>query len=301
MTTNMAQRGYVLLAGPAGRLRSVYRFLRRWPVISGGIVLLLATVAIFAPLISPHNPVEHDLKKRNMPPAWVEGGSVTYVLGTDTLGRDLLSRLIHGARVSMTVAVIALSSGIVIGTTLGMLAGYYGRFVDELVTRTVDVWMGIPFILVALVISLAMGASLLTIAILLAMMSWSPFVRQVRGLVLSLRTREYVLSAKVSGGSTAHIFLVHLLPGVSNIVIVIASFRVASLILAEALLSFLGAGIPPPTPSWGNMIADGREYLRDAWWIAVFPGVCIVLTTSAFAFLGDWIRDFTDPRLRQAG
>ncbi|MDP2950122.1 MAG: ABC transporter permease, partial [Chloroflexota bacterium] len=213
--------------------------------------------------------------------------------------RDLLSRIIYGARVTLMVGAIALVTGTVVGTGLGFLAGYYGGIVDEIITRIVDAWMGLPFILVALVISVAMGAGLVTIVVLLGLMSWSPFVRQVRGLVLSLRTRDYVLLAKVAGASTPRIFLIHLLPGVSNVVIVIASLRVSSLILAEALLSFLGAGIPPPTPSWGNMIAEGRDYLRLAWWIAVFPGVFILLASAATAFFGDWIRDFTDPRLRQ--
>ncbi len=300
MTTEATPGSAGILVGPGKRIRALHRSLRRWPVFSGSLIVLLALVAVFAPLISPHDPIEHDIKLRNLPPAWAEEGRSAYLLGTDPLGRDMVSRLIYGARVSMMVAGIALGAGLVIGTTLGLMAGWYGGVVDELVTRSVDIWMGLPFILVALVLSMALGPGLATIALLLAMMSWSPFVRQVRGLVLSLRSRDYVLVSKVAGASTFHIFKTHLLPGVSNIVIVVATMRVSNLILSEALLSFLGAGIPSPTPSWGNMIADGRDFLRDAWWIAVFPGVCIALTSCAFAFFGDWLRDFTDPRLRQS-
>jgi peptide/nickel transport system permease protein len=273
--------------------------MRRYPLISGSLALVLILMAILGPIVAPHDPLDHSLKRRNIPPAWTAEGSGTYVLGTDILGRDVLSRVIYGARVSLIVAAIALATGITIGTGLGFMAGYYGGIVDEIITRTVDVWMGVPFILVALVLSMALGPSLQTMIILLAILAWTPFVRQVRGEVLSLRERDYVALARIAGASTWRLFLKHILPGVTNTILVLATFRVANLILTEAFLSFLGAGIPPPTPTWGNMISEGRDYLQDAWWISVFPGIAILLTASSLSFLGDWIRDFTDPMLRQ--
>ena len=223
----------------------------------------------------------------------------SHLLGTDIIGRDLLSRLLHGTRISLMVAAISLVSGIVIGTGLGLAAGYFGGVLDEVITRMVDIWLGLPFILVALAVVVVLGASLTTMAILLALLAWTPFVRQVRGEVLSLKTREYVQAARIAGASVLRIFLLHLLPGVVNTVIVIATLRIGQLILVEAFLSFLGAGIPPPTPAWGSMIADGREYLRDAWWISVFPGLAIFVTVASMSFIGDWARDYFDPRLRQ--
>lgn len=281
------------------RTRRVIRFFTRWPIVSGAIVTVMITVAVFAPLLAPHDPYHHSLGDRNLPPAFMEGGTRSHLLGTDVLGRDLLSRIMYGARVSLTVASVGLLSGLIIGTTLGLWAGWFGGIVDEVITRAVDIWAGIPFIMLALAIALVLGTSLTTIAILLVMVSWSAFVRQVRAQVLTLKTRDYVAAAQISGASTGRILLNHMLPGVMHLVTVIATVRVGGLILTEAFLSFLGAGIPPPTPSWGNMVAEGRNYLRDAWWIAVFPGIAIFLVTASVTFMGDWLRDYMDPRLRQ--
>ena len=301
MSVEMAEAPAVRRGGwkwiAPGRIRT---FFGRWPVISGAILALMVFVTVFGPLIAPHDPLDHNLRNTKVPGVWSAEGSWDHILGTDTLGRDLLSRIIYGARVSMSVAGVALVTGILIGSSLGLAAGYYGGMADEVITRMVDVWMGVPFILVALVASLALGPGMGTMMFLLAFVAWAPFVRQVRGEVLLLREREYVLSAKVAGASTFRIFLRHLLPGVVNTIIVLATFRVASLILIEAFLSFLGAGIPSPTPAWGNMISEGRNFLQDAWWISFFPGVAILMTTASLSFLGDWIRDFTDPRLRQS-
>ena len=230
---------------------------------------------------------------------WSEGGSSANPLGTDTLGRDVLSRLFYGARISLIVAGVSIVSGVTIGTTLGLIAGWFGGIIDELITRMVDVWLGFPFILVALVVSLAVGQGFGTLIFLLATLAWTPFVRQVRGEILALKNKDYVLVSQIQGASNFRIMRQHLLPGVLNTVVVIATFQTASLILIEAFLSFLGAGIPPPTPAWGNMIAEGRGYLQDAWWVSVFPGLAILLTAASLSFLGDWIRDFTDPQLRQ--
>jgi peptide/nickel transport system permease protein len=274
-------------------------FFTRWPVIPSFILGTLIVVAIFTPLIAPHPPLKNNLRERNTPPVWYAAGSWNHILGTDPIGRDLLSRLMYGSRISLMIVAVALISGTVVGTTLGLVSGYFGGLVDEVIMRVVDMWIGLPFILVALVIAVALRPSLTTMMALLALFTWAGFVRNVRGEVLSLRTRDYVSLAKVAGAPTPRILFRHILPGVLNTVLVIASLRSGQLILTEAFLSFLGAGIPPPTPTWGLMISDGRTYLRDAWWVAILPGIAILLTVLSLNFLGDWVRDRFDPRLRQ--
>ncbi len=222
-----------------------------------------------------------------------------HVLGGDNIGRDLLSRMIHGARVSLIVVGVALISGLLIGVSMGLVAGWFGGLIDEVIMRITDIWLGLPFILVAIVVVIAIGQTFIILIGLLALLSWTPFVRNVRGEVLSLKTRDYVSLAQVAGASTFRIMIWHLLPGVINTVIVLATLRVGQLILTEAILSYLGAGIPPPTPAWGAMVNDGRNYIQDAWWISFFPGMCIFLVVMSLNFLGDWMRDRFDPRLRQ--
>jgi peptide/nickel transport system permease protein len=275
------------------------QFLNNWPVIPGGILLILVVLALLAPLISPHDPFANSLRARNTPPVWYPEGTGTYILGADPIGRDLLSRLIYGARISLMVMAIALVTGTIVGTALGLIAGYFGGVIDEVIMRFVDMFLGLPFVLVALAVAVVMGASLTTMVVMLALLTWSGFVRNVRGEALSLRERDYVALARVAGASLPRILVLHILPGVINTVVVIATLRAGQLILAEAFLSFLGAGIPPPTPTWGAMIADGRNYLRDAWWISFFPGLAIFFTVMALNFMGDWLRDKLDPRLRQ--
>ena len=295
---HVRQRFARLAAVPGVPLIGVLHVFTRWPVISATVILVMSLTAIFAPLIAPHDPYDHSLLRRNLPPVF-SGGTWEYPLGTDVLGRDLLSRMMHGARVSLMVASVGLVSGGLIGITLGLWAGWFGGVIDEIITRIVDIWTGIPFILLALVIALVLGQSIITIGLLLVLVSWSGFVRQVRAQVLIIRTLDYVAAAQINGASTTRILIRHLVPGVLHIILVIATVRVGQLILVESFLSFLGAGIPPPTPSWGNMVSEGRNYLRDAWWIAILPGVAILMITSALTFIGDWLRDFTDPRLRQ--
>jgi peptide/nickel transport system permease protein len=285
---------------PQVRLAALtWRALRRWPVLPVVILAALVVVGVFAPLLAPHNPIKANLADRNTPPIWAEGGSSEYILGTDQVERDILSRLIHGARVSLLVTAISLTSGLVLGVAVGLIAGYFGGHTDELLMRLVEIQLGIPFILIALVAVIVLGQTFILLLALLALFAWPPFARNIRGEVLSLKTRDYVALARVAGASTFRILLVHILPGVINTVIVIATLRVGQLILTEAILSFLGAGIPPPRPAWGAMIADGRDYLSDAWWIASFPGIAIFLVVMSLNFLGDWFRDRFDPRLRQ--
>lgn len=273
---------------------------RRWPVLPVAIVILLVVTAVFAPLLAPADPTKGTLRDRNLPPAWFAEGTSDHLLGSDPLGRDLLSRIIYGSRISLMVASIVLTFGAVGGTLLGLISGWLGGQVDEIAMRFVDFTYATPFILVALVVVIVLGQSLAVIIVLLVIFSWNSFARQVRGETLKLKTEAYVDMARIAGASTPHILWRHLLPGVVNTVLVLVSLRVGSLILTESVLSFLGVGVPPPTPAWGLMVADGRDYIDTAWWVTVFPGAAILLTVLAFNFLGDWLRDHFDPRLRQA-
>jgi peptide/nickel transport system permease protein len=228
-----------------------------------------------------------------------EGGSTKHLLGTDHLGRDMLSRIIHGARISLIVAGVTLGIGGTIGTALGLVSGWYGGRVDELIMRLVDIILALPLFLVALVLVVSLGQSLSVIVVILAVWIWPRFARMVRGEVLRLKTMDYVLWAKVAGASTFRIMFVHLFPGTINTVIVVATLQVGIVILVEASLSFLGAGVPPPAPAWGSMVAEGRDKLANSWWIATIPGLAIVVTVMALNLFGDWLRDTLDPRLRQ--
>lgn len=263
------------------------------------IVVLLAVSAVFAPLIAPYDPTQGDLNRRNIPPMWDAEGTATHVLGTDPLGRDILSRLVFGARISLLIAVIVLSFGAIGGTTLGLVAGYYGGQIDEVAMRFVDLTLAIPFILVALVVVIVLGQSLFVIIGLLVVFSWSGFARHTRAETLQIKTMDYVAMANVAGSSTMRILYRHILPGVLNTIVIVTTLSIGGLILTESTLSFLGVGVPPPTPAWGLMVADGRTYITAAWWVTVFPGIAILITVLSMNFLGDWLRDRWDPRLRQ--
>ncbi|MCI0439869.1 MAG: ABC transporter permease [Chloroflexi bacterium] len=276
---------------------SVWQFIRRWPIIPLVILAVLVIVGVGAPIIATRDPILQSLPNRNAKPFWQDGSP--YVLGGDHVGRDVFSRVVHGARISLTVMAIALSTGLLVGTTLGLVAGYFGGIIDEIITRAVDIWFGFPFLLLALVVAVIIGASFVTVMALMALLAWSSFVRNVRADVLVLKESDFVALARVAGASTPRIIIKHILPGTMGTIAVIASLSVGQLILAEATLSFLGAGIPSPTPSWGNMISEGRDYLQTAWWTSTFPGLALFLTVMSLNFVGDWMRDRLDPRLRQ--
>ena len=280
-------------------LNKTYTIIRKYPLLPGLIIFLLVTIASFSELISPNDPLYSDLSKIKQPPVWLDGGSTDYLLGGDFIGRDLLSRIIHGSRISLIVAGTVLITGGALGTLLGIIAGYKGGFWDELIMRLVDMTYAIPFLLVALVAAVVFGTSLSLLLILLTIFSWPPFARQTRGLTLQLKDTDYVFAARIAGATPFRIGFRHILPGLINIVIVLGTLQVGSLILTESVLSYLGIGIPAPQPAWGSMVADGREFISNAWWIAVMPGMAIFLTVFAFNFLGDWLRDYYDPRLRQ--
>jgi peptide/nickel transport system permease protein len=272
---------------------------RRLPLIPVFILVVFVVTGVAAPWIAPHDPERGDLRARNVPPAWEEGGQSEFLLGTDHLGRDLLSRVIFGARISLAVVVITLGVGMVVGVTGGLVAGWYGGWVDELLMRIVDIKLAIPTILLALVLVLALGQSFMIIVVILAIAVWPRFARNVRGEVLQIKTMDFVALAQVAGASTPRILFIHIFPQVVNTLIILATLEVGIVILLESTLSFLGAGVPPPTPAWGSMVADGRDRLAVAWWISTMPGVAIMLTVLSMNLFGDWLRDRLDPRLRQ--
>ncbi len=278
---------------------SPLEFLRRYPVIPAVIIVTLLVTAIVGDWIVPHNPERADLLVRHTPPFWMEEGSTDYFLGTDALGRDVLSKIIAGARVTVLVVVAAVGTGVIVGTTIGLVAGYFGGLVDDIVMRIVDAWNILPGLLIILVVVLVLGQGLWTLIGVLAMLSWPGAVRLVRAETLSLKSREYVSLARIAGASNSRIMLRHILPGVINIVIVTATLGTGNIILTEAALSYLGAGIPPPEPSWGRMISEERQYIDAAWWTSFFPGLVIAMVVMSGNFLGDWFRDRFDPTLRQ--
>lgn len=281
------------------RVFKVLRYIRRLPVFPVFVLSTLVVTGVLANWVAPHNPRVGDLRERNTPPAWESEGSTTYLLGTDHLGRDILSRIIHGARFSLIVAGIALALGGTVGTLLGLVSGWYGGWVDELIMRLVDIKVALPTILVALVLVVALGQHYWVLIGVISLTIWPRFARMVRGEALDLKTHDYVALAKVAGASNSRIIFKHLLPGVANTLIVVASLEVGVVILLEATLSFLGAGVRPPTPAWGSMVSVGRDRIATAWWISTMPGIAIMLTVMSLNLLGDWLRDTLDPRLRQ--
>jgi len=266
------------------------------------IVILVALTAIGADLITTTilpKANQIDLRYRYAEPWPLEGSSTAHLLGTDRLGRDLLSRMIVGARNSLAVAVSAILFAAVVGTTLGLIAGYLGRWADAIIMRCVDIMLSFPAILVALVFVVTVGASFWMVVSILALLLWAHFARLVRGEVLSWKERDFVALAKVAGASTARIIVTHIFPNIFNSVLVLATLQIGWAIVVESALSFLGAGIPPPEPTWGNLVAEGRDVLDSAWWISVFPGLAIMLVVLSFNLFGDWLRDVLDPKLRQ--
>ncbi len=278
--------------------RTAY-ILKRWPIIPGVILFMLLFGAAFAPLLEPFDPLKVDLSERNSPPSWFTDGSDKYFLGGDPVGRDILSRVIESTRITVAVVFFSITVGIVTGTALGLVAGYVGGVTDEVIMRIVDIWAALPYLLIILTIVVVFGQSFTVLIGSLALLSWPGAVRLVRAEALRVREADYVMSAKVAGASGLRIMWKHIMPQTVHIVIVTATLGTGTLILTEATLSFLGAGVPAPHPSWGAMAADGRDYLRDAWWVSVIPGTAIIMVVMAGNFMGDWLRDRLDPTLRQ--
>jgi peptide/nickel transport system permease protein len=271
-----------------------------FPAIPIAILVVIALVAIFANQLAPHNPEIGTLTARFKPPVWQTGGTWKYLLGTDQLGRDVLSRLIFGARISMVVSLFAVMVAGVVGTTLGIVAGYLGGWVDQVIMRLTDTWLALPALTFAIFLAAIVGPSMWNIVIILGITYWTRYARVIRSEVLSLREREFVRLAVVAGCSKWSIMARHILPNVINSAIVLGTLEVGVVIIAEATLSFLGIGVPPPQPAWGLMLSDGKQGLMVGyWWLTVFPGVCIMLMVLSANLLGDWLRVKLDPQLRQ--
>ena len=286
------------LASPLQPKRSRWSVLRTLRPIHWGLLAILLGIvvaAIFAPVIAPHDPTKNNLLVRLTPPAWLEGGSTEHLLGTDQLGRDLLSRIIHGARVSLIIASAGTLLGAALGALFGLLAGYSKGWLDNVVMLLVDAYIALPFIIIALSVIAVLGSSFAVITFLAVIAGFAGYTRVTRGLALQISEQQYVLAARSLGASRWRIILRHALPNLMAPLIVLATMEMSSIILMEASLSFLGFGIQPPTPAWGLMVNEGRDYLNTAWWVGVFPGGAIMILASAISLMGDWLRDVLDP------
>ncbi len=285
----------VALSGPA----AVRRPRTPWLLYAtAGFIGLLVVVALSAPLLAPHDPERGSLRARLEAPTLEGADGRAHVLGTDQLGRDVLSRIIFGTRVSLTIGFAAVAVGGLVGGLLGLVAGFRGGWTDEVIMTVADAQLAFPFILLAIGIIAVLGPSFPNLIVVVGLSGWVTYARVLRAQVLSLRQRDFVSAILGLGGSIPRVLLRHILPNVASTFMVIATLELARAIVLEATLSFLGLGIQPPTPSWGGMIHEGREYLDSAWWISVFPGIVLMLTSLVVSRTGDWLRDVLDPTLR---
>ena len=274
------------------------RFRRNRLAVAGGVVVVLVVLmGVTAPWLAPHDPTTANFFKRLRPPAWLEGGSWEHPLGTDQLGRDVLSRIMWGARASLTVGAIVIVIATTVGTFMGLVSGYYGGRVDAVIQRVVDILLSFPYLVLAIGLMAVMGPGFINMVLALVYKEWVTPCRVVRGEVLAAKHQEYVEAARAVGASDAHVMWREILPNTISAVIVVATLRVAWVILMEASLSFLGLGVQPPTPAWGSMVAAGREFIFQAWWLATFPGLAILVTVLGINLLGEGLRDALDPRL----
>jgi len=279
--------------------RAVSSLRRSRAAVAGLLVLgVVLFLAIAANWISPHNPNEQVLERRLLPPAWSEGGGRRHLLGTDHLGRDILSRVIYGSRISLSVGILAVIISGILGVGAGLIAGYYGRGWDAAIMRLVDIQLAFPFILLALAIIGVLGPGLRNVILVLGVAGWMVYARVVRGQVLSVREREFVEAARAVGASDFRILRFHVLPNILAPVIIVGTFAVATCIITEASLTFFGLGVEATIPTWGSMLSDGRAYMATAWWLTTFPGLAMMLTVLALNVIGDWLREFLDPRMR---
>jgi len=288
---------------PESRARGDHQVLWRLVRIRTGwfgaaLLMLIIGVALAAPLVAPYSFGQMSLENRLKPPNWLSGGSSTHLLGTDPLGRDMLSRVIWAARTSLGIAGISVLVALVFGVMMGLLSGYYGGWLDGLVMRLADIQLSFPYLLLAIAVMALLKPTLANLILVLALRSWVVYARTVRGSVLVAKQREFVEATAALGATDRRIITRHITPNVIAPIIVISSFQLAELIIAESSLSFLGLGVQPPTPSWGGMLSQGREYLTSAWWLGVFPGLAIILTVLCINLCGDALRYAMDPRLR---
>jgi peptide/nickel transport system permease protein len=296
------EQSHALGQSPSDLRLAIRALLRRPPALFG---LLCCTVVIlwaFMPaLFSPMDPLEQNLDRYLKAPGYVDALGKTYWLGTDQQGRDVLSRVIWGSRISLIVGITTVVLSGLIGVFLGILGGYRGGWIDAVISRIIDTLFAVPFILLAMSLVAILGPSLQNVIVAIALRTWIIYARVVRGETLSLREQEFIAGAKAMGCGTTRILLLYLVPNVMSSIIVVATLNLGRMIIIESSLSFLGVGIPPPTPTWGGMLAEGRVFLDTAWWIAFFPGVVLLLTVLGTNLLGDWLRDILDPRLKRLG
>lgn len=274
---------------------------RELPWFPGLILATLVFTAVFAAFLAPHSPTEGDITQKLIPPVWMERGDGEHPLGTDRFGRDVLSRIIHGSRISLIVSLVAIGVAGTVGTLLGLVSGYRGGVTDAVLMRLTDVGLSLPTILIAVVLVAVSEPSFRNVVLVIALLLWPRFARQIRGETLAIKEQDFVALAVVAGRSSAWIIRRHIFPNVVPTLLVLATLQVGYVILLEGTLSFLGVGVPPPSPAWGLMIADGRGFLATAWWISLFPGLAMLLTVLAVNLMGDWLRDHLDPKLRQLG
>ena len=284
------------------RLARYFSEARRLPLLPTAILMVVLVIpAIFANQLAPHDPTRGSLGNRLAPPVWQEGGSAENILGTDKVGRDILSRILYGSRISVVIAMIAIVVSGIIGTALGITAGYWGGWVDALIMRLVDISLSIPIILLGLVLVAALGPRTSTVIGVIVVLLWSRYARLARGETLAVRVQDFISRAQVAGSSHVRIMFKHILPNVFNSLVVLATLQVGFVIILESTLSFLGAGVPRPNPAWGLMVADGRELVASekGWWVSLLPGLAIMLVVLSMNLLGDWLRDRLDPKQRQ--
>jgi peptide/nickel transport system permease protein len=268
-------------------------------IVPVAVLFVMVILAIFAPLLTPYDPEVGELQERLMPPFFMDKDSTSQILGTDQMGRDILGRLIYGAQISLSIAVLVIFITSSVGTILGIISGYTGGRTDAFLMRITDISLAFPAILIAILLAATLGPGYWTVVIALSFLGWAPYARLIRGEALKLREADFVAQARIIGASPIRIMIRHIFPNIINPLIVMVTLSVGMVILTEAILSYIGAGIPAPSPSWGAMVEQGRTFIDTAWWISFFPGLAIGLVVLAGNFLGDWLRDKLDPRLRQ--
>jgi ABC-type dipeptide/oligopeptide/nickel transport system permease subunit len=270
----------------------------KWGLAAAAVMWAIVASAVLAPWLAPYSPITVDIRHRLAPPAWMEGGTVQHWLGTDQVGRDLLSRVIYGGRVSLVIGVSAVLVSASIGVLLGLGAGYFGARVDWIIMTLVNVMLTFPFVLLALAVIAVLGPSLVNMIIVIGAADWPLYTRVLRAETLAIREREFVLAGRALGMSHARIIFRQILPNLMSAIVVIATLQIARVIILESFLSFLGLGVQPPTPAWGNMLGEGRVYMLNSWWIAAFPGLAIFVTTLSINLMGNALRDWLDPHMK---